>query len=81
MAVASKNEVITQLKVTAFSEKLFSIAGNAMFTDDIKKVPINEVTATIARIENCFFVHSINTGFILKATKILFIPYPLFNRH
>jgi hypothetical protein len=30
-----------------------------MFTDEIRKVPIKEVIATIAKIEICFFVQSI----------------------
>jgi hypothetical protein len=59
MAVASKKEVITQLNVTAFNPKLFSIAGKAIFTDEIKKVPINEVMATMAKMEICFFVQCI----------------------
>ena len=59
IAVASKKEVNTQLRETALSPKLFSMAGNAIFTDDIKKVPINEVIATIPIIEICFFVQFI----------------------
>jgi hypothetical protein len=55
MAVASKKEVTTQLNVTASSAKLFSMAGNAMLMDEIRKVPINEVMATIATIDICFF--------------------------
>jgi hypothetical protein len=51
--------VITQLNVTAFNPKLFSIAGKAIFTDEIKKVPINEVMATMAKMEICFFVQCI----------------------
>jgi hypothetical protein len=65
MAVASKKEVITQLNVTAFNPKLFSIAGKAIFTDEIKKVPINEVMATMAKMEICFFVQCI---------KIILVP-------
>jgi len=59
IAVASKKEVITQLSFTASSPKLLSMAGNAMFTDEMRKVPINEVMATIESIEICFFVQYI----------------------
>ena len=59
IAVASRKEVTTQLRVTAPSEKLFSMAGNAIFTDEIRNVPINEVTATMAKIDSCFLLHSI----------------------
>src|SRR5690554_2797488 len=59
IAVANRKEVITQLSFTALSPKLFSIAGKAIFTDEMRKDPINEVMATIDKIEICFFVQSI----------------------
>jgi len=59
IAVARRKEVTTQLSVTAFSWKLFSIAGRAIFTEEMRKVPINEVMATMASIEICFLVQSI----------------------
>lgn len=65
MAVASKKDVITQLSFTALSPKLFSMAGNAIFTEEMRKEPMNEVMATIARIEICFFVQSIKILFNL----------------
>jgi len=48
IAVARRNEVITQLRVTASKLKLFSIAGKAMLIEEMRNVPINEVTATTA---------------------------------
>jgi hypothetical protein len=59
MAVASKNDVITQLRVIAFIEKSFSMAGNAMFTDDIRKVERKDVMATMPAMESCVFVQCI----------------------
>jgi hypothetical protein len=59
MAVDSKNAVTTQLNVTASSPKSFSMAGKAMFTDEIRNVPKNELAATMANIEICFFVQFI----------------------
>jgi len=59
MAVESKNAVTTQLNVTASSPKSFSMDGNAMLTDEIRKVAKNELAATIANIEICFFVQTI----------------------
>jgi hypothetical protein len=56
MAVDNRNEVTTQLKVTASRLKSLSIDGKAMFTDEMRKVAKNELVATIARIEICFFV-------------------------
>jgi len=50
IAVAKRNEVITQLRVTASRLKLFSIAGKAMFIEEMRNVPIKEVTATTATI-------------------------------
>ncbi len=61
IAVASKKAVTTQLSETAPIEKSFSIAGNAIFTDEIKKVPIKEVIATMAKIDTCFLLQSICT--------------------
>jgi len=65
MAVDKRNEVTTQLNVTASRLKSFSIAGKAIFTDEIKKVPKNELAATIANIEICFFVQFIYTLFFI----------------
>ena len=79
MAVASRKEVTSQLNVTASRLKLFSMAGNAIFTDEIRKVPINEVTATIARIEICFLVQFIilfqKVPRQAKITLILFLKF------
>jgi len=60
IAVARRKDVITQLKVTAFILKLFSIAGNAIFTEDIRNVLMNEVHAIIPIIVICFFVQCIS---------------------
>src|SRR5690554_1505224 len=59
IAVASRKAVITQLRLIASSPKLRSMEGSAMFTEEIKKVPINEVIATIESMEICFFVQFI----------------------
>lgn len=59
MAVASRNDVTTQLRVMAFRLNDFSIDGKAIFTDDMRNVPINEVIATIASIDTCLRVHCI----------------------
>ena len=53
--VATKNEVMTQLREMALSPKLVSMAGNAMFMDDIKNVPINDVMETVINVDSCFF--------------------------
>lgn len=59
MAVASRNDVTTQLKLMAFSPIDLSMAGKAMLIDDIRNVPMNDVMATMARMETCFFVQCI----------------------
>jgi hypothetical protein len=59
IAVANKNEVTTQLRETAPSPRLFSIDGRAIFTEEIRKVPINEETATMVSIEICFLLLNI----------------------
>jgi len=50
VAMVSRKPVITQLKATACIENSFSIAGRAILIDDIRKVPRNDVMATMARI-------------------------------
>jgi hypothetical protein len=64
--VASRNDVTTQLKLMAFSPSDFSMAGNAMFIDDIRNVPINDVMATMASMETCFFVQCIKKNDLLQ---------------
>lgn len=59
IAVESKKEVTTQLNSIALSLKLFSMAGKAIFMEEIKNVPINEVIATMLNIDICFFVQFI----------------------
>jgi hypothetical protein len=59
MAVESRKAVTTQLKVTASRPKSFSIAGNAMLTDEIRKVDIKELKATIDSTVICVFVQII----------------------
>jgi len=62
MAVASRKAVTIQLSVTAFNSKVFSMAGRAMFIDDIRNVLIKAVMATIAMMEICLRVHFINSS-------------------
>jgi hypothetical protein len=59
MAMVSKNAVTTQLRVTASSPKLFSISGSAILIEDMRKVPIKEVIATMTKIDICFLFHDI----------------------
>ena len=66
VALESRNAVTTHPKATACIENSLSIAGRAMFIDEIRKVPIKEVMATMAKIENCRHVHCI---FCLLAAK------------
>lgn len=61
--VERRNEVITQLSLIASRLNSLSIEGRAMFTDEIKKVPIKEVEATTKRIESCFRVQFIDQLF------------------
>ena len=66
MAVDKRKAVTTQLNVTASRPKSLSMEGRAMFTDDIRKVPKNELDATIARIDICFFVQFILKNYSFK---------------
>ncbi len=71
MAVESRNAVTIQLKVTASRPKSFSMAGNAMFTEEIRKVDIKELKATIDSTVICVFVQFIrfacvNSYFLLR---------------
>jgi hypothetical protein len=59
MAVARRNAVTIQLSVTAFRSKAFSMAGRAMFIDDIRNVLMKAVIATIAMMEICLRDHFI----------------------
>lgn len=66
MAVASKKEVTTQLRLIALRRKLFSIAGKAILIEEIRKVAIKDVIATIIIMRACFFVHCIRIDLILQ---------------
>lgn len=76
IAVASKNEVTTQLRLTAFNPNDFSMAGSAIFIDDIRNVPMNDVMATTASMEICFFVQCIYLyvkGYLLMVLEIIIL--------
>ena len=60
IAVARRKDVTTQLNVIASRLKLFSIEGNAIFTEEIRNVLMKEVHAIIAIIVICFFVQCIS---------------------
>lgn len=59
MAVESKNDVTTQLSITASIPSDFSMEGKAILMDEIRKVPIKEVMEIISRMETCFLVQFI----------------------
>ena len=80
MAVDNRNAVTTQLKVTASRPKSFSMAGNAMFTDEIRKVPKKELVATIANIEICFFVQFISVTLCLHLLLSPKLKYKKYDR-
>jgi hypothetical protein len=47
MAEESKNAVTIQLNCKELSSKVSAIEGKAIFIEEIKKVPIKEVTETV----------------------------------
>src|SRR5690554_831657 len=65
MAVVSKKPVTIQLKATACIENSASMAGSAMLMEEMRKVPIKEVMATMARMESCCRLHCIIKVFCL----------------
>lgn len=50
MAVESKKAVTTQLSITGLRANCLPMEGNAIFTDEKRKVPRNEVSAMMGRI-------------------------------
>jgi hypothetical protein len=60
IAVESRKEVTIQLSDTAFRLKSSPIAGSAILIEEIRNVPIKEVTATTAIRDICRLFHSIH---------------------
>jgi hypothetical protein len=71
MAVERRKEVITQLTMTALSPKLWVMAGRAMLMEEIRKVPINEVTITTVISDICLLFHSIPYPNLHGSPKII----------
>jgi len=60
MADESKKEVTTQLTITALRSKLCAMAGMAMLMEEIRKVPMKEVTMTTVTRDMSFLFHSMS---------------------